>query len=133
MSKKSIRTAAVWLLLFVVMTALCACGGKTAAPEAAETLSDEQALAAIRNYCFTVNPDLESIADAGEYPVYWEIVSGDERETVVLYRSYTGAQLRYYIDRVSGEVRVTEFVPGITDEEQRTDESFNVREYIPEK
>ena len=31
------------------------------------TLSDEQALSAIRNYCFTRNPDLEDIISAGEY------------------------------------------------------------------
>ena len=92
-------------------------------------LSDEQALAAIRNYCYVSNPDLESIVNAGEVPVYWEIASSDASEIVVLFRSYTGAQIRYYIDRISGDTYVTEFVPGITSEEMRTDESFNVRDY----
>ena len=93
-------------------------------------LSDEQALAAIRQYCFVSNPDLESIVNAGDQQVYWDIQSSTDTEIVVLFRSYTGALIRYYIDPVSGETYVTEFVPGITSEEQRTEESLNVREYL---
>lgn len=95
-----------------------------------ETLSDEQALAAIRQYCFVSNPDLEGIVNAGEYSVYWDVVSSTDSEIVVLFRSYTGAEIRYYIDAVSGETYVTEFVPGITLEEQRTEESFNARDFL---
>lgn len=91
--------------------------------------SDEQALSAIRNYCFSSNPDLEGMIRAEEYPLYWEIVSSDEQQIVVLFRSYTGAQVRYYIDRASGDTYVTEFVPGVTPEEERTEESFNLRNY----
>lgn len=94
------------------------------------TLSDEQAISAIRNYCFNSNPDLEGMISAEEYPVYWEIVSSDEQQIVVLFRSYTGAQIRYYIDRMTGDTYVTEFVPGITPEEERTEKSLNAWEYL---
>lgn len=94
------------------------------------SLSEEQALTAIQNYCYGGNPDLKDIVNAGEYEVYWDIASSDEQQIVVLFRSYTGAQNRYYIDRVTGETFVTEFVPGITTEEQRTEESFNAWEYV---
>ena len=94
------------------------------------TLSDEQALTAIRNYCIRNNPDLENIANEGEYPTYWEVTASSETEVVVLYRSYTGAQVRYYIDRATGSAYVTEFVPGITPEEARTEETLNVRDYL---
>ena len=97
---------------------------------AEETLSDEQALAAIRNYCITVNPDLEDIIQSGEAPVYWELSSSDEREIVVLFRSYTGVLVRYYIDRATGDAYVTEFMPGMSTEEARTEESLNVRDYL---
>lgn len=93
-------------------------------------LSDEQALSAIRRYSYNNNPELESIVNAGDYPVYWDISSSDEHEVVVLFRSYTGAQIRYYIDRITGDTYVTEFVPGISSEEERTDESLNVRDYL---
>lgn len=95
-----------------------------------DRLTDEQALLAIKNYCYYYNPDLDEIADEGGAPVYWEIESSDEKQIVVLFRSYTGALVRYYIEPVSGETYVTEFVPGITDEEEQTDESFDIRMYL---
>lgn len=145
MTKKAIPAAAAVLLL--LLPTLCGCGGKNDVPETdspavvgtaepdgadetAETLSDEQALSAIRNYCFMTNPSLADIVKAEEYPVYWEIERSDEQEAVVLFRSYTGALKRFYIDRSTGEAYVTEYVPGITPEEQRTDETPNVRDYL---
>ena len=93
-------------------------------------LTKEQAVSAIRHYCYIINPDLGKIVDAGEYPVYWDISSSDENEIVVVFRSYTGALNRYYIDPVSGDTYVTELVPGIIDEEQRTDENLNAWDYL---
>ena len=95
-----------------------------------DTLTEKQALEAIQNYCFIKNPNLKNMMDSGEYNLYWDVHTNDTNEIVVLYRSYTAAQTRYYIDPVSGETYVTELVPGIIDEEQRTDESFNIREYL---
>ena len=93
-------------------------------------LTDEEALSAVRRYCFVRNPDLKGVVDAGEYPVDWVIPSSTEAEIVVLFRSYTGAEIRYYIDRFSGETYVTEFVSGITEQEERSDETFNARDYL---
>lgn len=143
------------VLLFALLTVLSGCGRKidpavttesvsepasisTAEPaeppeaqsETVEPLTDEQALSAIRNYCCISNPDLEAIVNDGEYPVYWDISSSDALETVVLFRSYTGAQIRYHIDRLTGDTYVTEFVPGVFTEEMRTDESFNAWDYL---
>ncbi len=95
-----------------------------------EVLSEEQALSAIRNYCLESNPDLENMVSEEDYPIYWEVESGDEDEIVILYRSYTGALVSYYIDPESGDTYVTEFVQGITDEEERTDEEFNAWDYL---
>ena len=89
-------------------------------------VEDELALSIIQNYCLTQNPDLQGIVDAGEYPVSWEIESSDGQQVVILFRSYTGALVRYYIDRATGDTYVTEFVPGITAQEQRTGESFKL-------
>ena len=66
-------------------------------------VEDELALSIIQNYCLTQNPDLQGIVDAGEYPVSWEIESSDGQQVVILFRSYTGALVRYYIDRRTGE------------------------------
>ena len=93
-------------------------------------LTDEQAVAAVKKYCCISNPDLESIINAGENPVYWDLSSSDGNQIVVVFRSYTGSINRYYIDPVSGYTYVTEFVPGITEGEQRTDEQINVWDYL---
>ena len=98
--------------------------------ETTEVVQQDQALEAIKNYCFIQNPDLESKVDSEEYSISWSVSTNEAGEIVVLYRSYTAAQIRYYIDPFSGETYVTEQVPGIIDEEQRTDENFNIRDYI---
>ena len=95
-----------------------------------DTVTEDQALDAIKKYCFNNNPNLKDMVDSGEYNIYWTVSTNDANEIVVLYRSYTSALTRYYIDPVSGETYVTEWVSGIMDEEQRTDESFNVRDYL---
>ncbi|MCR5789785.1 MAG: hypothetical protein K6G83_07845 [Lachnospiraceae bacterium] len=123
-------------------------GGKEGAPETdadpaagtaqtititdADTITEEQALTAIKNYCHINNPDLADMEDSDEYTIFWDVATNDAGETVVLYRSYTGAEIRYYIDPASGEVYVTELVPGIIDDEQRTEESFNIKDYLTE-
>ena len=94
-----------------------------------DALTDEQALEAVKNYCFSKNPDLKNKVDSGEYNIYWDVTASNADKIVVLFRSYTSAQIRYYIDPISGETYVTELVPGIIDEEQRTEESFNIRDY----
>ena len=99
-------------------------------PAVKDEVSDSLALSAIQYYCYDSNPELEGIVKAGEYPVYWEVESSDAQQVVVLYRSYTGAEIRYYIDRATGDARVTEFVPGITPEEMPSEESLNVWDYF---
>ncbi|MCR4794468.1 MAG: hypothetical protein K5898_04760 [Ruminococcus sp.] len=93
-----------------------------------DALTENQALDAIKNY-YSIN-NLALTTDSSEYNSYWDVATNESNEIVVLYRSYTGAQMRYYIDPVSGETYVTEFVPGIIDTEQRTEESFNARDYL---
>ena len=95
-----------------------------------ETLSEEEALSAVRAYCLDANPDLEGIVNAGEYPVYWMVETSSEQQVVVLFRSYTGSETRYYVDRATGETTVTDFVPGIMSAEQPSEESLNVRDYL---
>ena len=67
---------------------------------------------------------------SGKYTIFWDVESYNDNQIVVLYRSYTGAEIRYYIDSVSGDTYVTEFVKGITDGEQPMDEKFNLWDYV---
>ena len=93
-------------------------------------ISDDMAKAAVMNYCFDTNAGLQDMVNSGDYTIYWEVEHSDEEQIVVLYRSYTAAEVRFYIDRVSGETYITEFVQGITEEEQKTGETLNIKGYI---
>ena len=92
-------------------------------------ISNEEALTAIRKYCFAQNPALEEVIEAGRYPIYWFVSESDEREVVVTFRAYTGALVGYHIDRATGQTYVTETVPRVSAEE-RTDEVLNVKDYL---
>ena len=105
----------------------------TEAAEVAETsgkITEEQATQAIHDYCIESFPDLANMEGSDDYTLYWESSTNENGEIVVLYRSYTGAMIRYYINPETGETYVTEQVPGIIDEEQRTEETLNVKDYI---
>ena len=93
-------------------------------------ITNEQALNAIEKYSYTQMPELEDIVKEGKQIVSWGVISTDNSEIVVLFRSYTGSEKRYYIDPASGNTYVTESVPGVSPGENRTDESLNVWDYI---
>ena len=95
-----------------------------------DVITEDQALSAIRNYCLEAIPDLKDMEGSEDFTTYWQVESSSEDEIVVLFRSYTGAQVRYYINPTSGETYVTEFVQGITEEEEETGETFNVKDYL---
>ena len=93
----------------------------------ADVLTEKLALDAVRNYYNTVNPGYE---DDNEYGAYWDVSTDEPGEIVVLYRSYTSAINRYYVNAGSGDTYVTEQVPGIIDDEQKTGETFNAKDYL---
>ena len=92
-------------------------------------ITPDQALEGARRYYYGGDTPTEHEGEEKDLS-YWEIAEKTSDMIVVLYRSYTGAQNRYYVDAKTGETYVTEFVPGITDEEQRTGETFNIRDYL---
>ena len=98
--------------------------------DASDTITEQQALEAIKQYSYSNNPNLKDMENSDEYTIYWDVSTNENNEIVVLYRSYTAAEIRYYINPSSGETYVTEFVQGITDEEQKTGESLNIRDYM---
>ena len=98
--------------------------------ETYDKITDEEALSSIKNYCYENFPNLKSMETSNEYTIYWQIASSDEKEVVILFRSYTGAIVRYYINKISGETYTTEFMPSISEHEERTDEVFNINDYM---
>ncbi len=97
--------------------------------ESSGAITEDQAYAAVINYNKSIGSGYDGEINSEGYSEYWN-VSSENGKIVVLYRSYTGAQIRYYVDPVSGETYVTELVPGIIDEEQENGERFNARDYL---
>lgn len=102
----------------------------TETADATAPITEEQAAEAIRNYCISENPELAEMVESEDNMAYWDASTTDAGEICVLYRSYTGALIRYYVNPETGDTYVTEQVPGIIDEEQKTDETLNIKDYI---
>ncbi len=93
-------------------------------------LTDDQALAGIKNYCLQQDPSLADMVDSDDYTIEWSVESSDDDEIVVLYRSYTAAEIRYYVDREDGDVDITEYVPAVMSEPEESAEEFNIKGYL---
>ena len=115
------------MLACVMALGLVACGTKTeetsslqveeipAAEESVQVdkITEEQATQAIHDYCIESFPDLANMEGSDDYTLYWEASTNENGEIVALYRAYTGALIRYYVNPETGDTYVTEQVPGI--------------------
>lgn len=98
--------------------------------DAPDLVTDEQALDAVKNFISSSQPEAVIDLSEGEYTEYFTVESSTPEEIVVLYRSYTASQTRFYVERATGDTRVTELVPGIIDEETETGETFNIKYFM---
>ena len=125
------KLISVVLIVFVLFS-MTACVSRTKESNASavnqDVLTNDQAISAITNYLNEVYK-LENYT--GEAPCYWDIDKelSNEDTAVVCWRSYTAAHVYFYIDRVSGDTYVEESAPG-SDKKEKTEETFNAREYL---
>ena len=103
---------------------------KESSDSASDVLTEDQAYNAVINYNKEIGSGIDEEINSEGYSEYWDVSTIESGEIVVLYRSYTGAQIRYYVNPATGETYVTELVPGIIDEEQKNGETFNAKDYL---
>ena len=74
-------------------------------------ITAEMAYEGVSNYCHSVYD--WSIAE--ENPSMMSVTMGEETETEykVIFRSYTGALVNFYVDKSSGKTRMVESVPAL--------------------
>ena len=74
-------------------------------------ITAEMAYEGVSNYCHSVYD--WSIAE--ENPSMMSVTMGEETETEykVIFRSYTGALVNFYVDKLSGKTRMVESVPAL--------------------
>ena len=86
---------------------LCSCSGNTPKSE----ITAEMALEGISNYCHSAYD--WSIAEKD--PSMMSVKMGEETDFAyqVVFRSYTGASVNFYVNKASGSTRMVEYVPAL--------------------
>lgn len=100
--------------------------------EPPKPLTDEQALEGFENYLYFKIKNLQQILDEDKIPCTWGIATSSKNEIMIMFKSHTGALLRYHINRNTGKTYVTQYAIE-TNSYYRTRETLNVREYIDRK
>jgi hypothetical protein len=95
-----------FLFAFVVLF-LCSCGSNTTKSE----ITAEMAYEGVSNYCHSTYD--WSVAE--DNPSIMYVQMGEETDSAyqVVFRSYTGAFVNFFVDKASGTTKMEEYVPAL--------------------
>ena len=100
------------IVIALVVTALLlnSCGSK-GTHESQSKITAEMALEGVSNYCHSEY----DWSMAKDNPDIMGVQMGEETDSAyqVIFRSYTGAFVNFYIDKTSGTTRMEEYVPNL--------------------
>ena len=104
---------------------ICSCGSNTTKSE----ITAEMAYEGVSNYCHSTYD--WSVADNHSSIMCVEM--GDEMDSAyqVVFRSYTGAFVYFYVDKASGTTRMEEFVPTLDVRNEAG--TLNLFDYLDER
>ena len=89
----------------VTILLLCSCGSNASKSE----ITAEMAYEGVSNYCH--NTYDWSIAEENPSIMYVEMGEETDSAYQVVFRSYTGAFVNFYVNKSSGKTRMEEYVP----------------------
>ena len=104
---------------------LCSCGSK-GTKEPQSKITAEMALEGVNNYCHSEY----DWSMAKDNPDIMGVQMGEDSDSAyqVVFRSYTGAFVNFYVDKTSGTTRMEEYVPNLN---VRNDAgTINIFDYI---
>ena len=110
-------------ILFILTAMLfCSCGSNTTKSE----ITAEMAYEGVSNYCHSAY----DWSIAKENPSIMYVQMGEETDSAyqVVFRSYTGAFVHFYVDKTSGTTRMVEKVPTLNVEEEAG--TINIFDYL---
>ena len=95
----------------LILLLLCSCGSNTTKSE----ITAEMAYEGVCNYCHSAY----DWSVAKDNPDIMYVQMGEETDSTykVVFRSYTGAFVNFYVDKASGTTRMVEKVPSLNIEE----------------
>ena len=119
----TIAVLAIGLVLLVAM-ALTGCQRKDNADQS--KITTEMAFEGVSNYCHSAY----DWSAAEENPDIMGLEMGEESDSAyhVVFRSYTGALVNFYVDKASGTTRMVEYVPALDRQEEAG--TMNLFEYL---
>lgn len=96
------------LLCLLATMFLCSCGSKST-KESQSKITAEMALEGVSNYCHSEY----DWSMAKDNPDIMGLQMGEETDSAyqVVFRSYTGAFVNFYVNKKSGTTRMEEYVP----------------------
>ena len=109
--KKVIILTSAFLVLFI-----CSCNKNKSEEVQHSSITEEMAYEGVNNYCHSEYD--WSIAEENPSIMYVEIGEETESEYHVIFRSYTGAFVHFYVDKSNGTTRLVEEVPTLNVEEE---------------
>ena len=132
------KSVLVFISLFVMIAILSSCGTKSKIADDAspsgnleanvsqDNISEQMAYDGVYNYCHSAYD--WSIAE--DNPDIMGLKMGEETESEyqVIFRSYTGAFVYFYVDKLSGTTRLTEYIPALEVEEEAG--TINLYDYL---
>ena len=89
---------------------LCSCGSKST-KESQSKITAEMTLEGVNNYCHSEY----DWSMAKDNPDIMGVQMGEDSDSAyqVVFRSYTGAFVNFYVDKTSGTTRMEEYVPNL--------------------
>lgn len=98
------------LLCLLATMLLCSCNSKST-KESQSKITAEMALEGVNNYCHSEY----DWSMAKDNPDIMGVQMGEDSDSAyqVVFRSYTGAFVNFYIDKTSGTTRMEEYVPNL--------------------
>ena len=118
------------IVIVLVVTALLlnSCGSKST-KESQSKITAEMALEGVNNYCHSEY----DWSMAKDNPDIMGVQMGEESDSAyqVVFRSYTGAFVNFYVDKSSGTTRMEEYVPNLDIKEDAG--TIDLFDYIDKK
>ena len=87
---------------------LCSCGSKST-KESQRKITAEMAYEGVSNYCHSAYD--WSVAKENPSIMYVQMGEETDSDYQVVFRSYTGAFVNFYVNKASGTTRMEEYVP----------------------
>ena len=102
----------IGFLIVLAVLFFCSCGNSSTKSE----ITAEMAYEGVSNYCHSAYD--WSMAEANPSMMYVEMGEETETEYQVVFRSYTGALVYFYVEKSSGTTRMVEYVPALDIKEE---------------